>query len=86
MDIYDFQPGDHIMRVNPSRANDRSFMGNECVLKGVYSGVIFITIRLLPDPIPLPCDHWQHGWELFPVEINPQPESPWDSAVSGFHS
>lgn len=70
MDIYEFKPGDTIMRVTPSTTGDRSYIGNKCTLVGVYSGVIFLYtphIRRSSDPHTLACDKWQYGWELWPT-------------------
>ena len=79
--IYDFEIGDEIVRIIPSKAfeygisagvRDRSYLGERMIFKGIANGHIYLKRmeefqkRLFGDKLlNLPLDMWDQGWDTW---------------------
>ncbi len=79
--IYDFEIGDEIVRITPSKAfeygisagvRDRSYLGERMIFKGIANGHIYLKRmeefqkRLFGDKLlNLPLDMWDQGWDTW---------------------
>ena len=70
--IHNFKQGDIITRVEPSKAGDRSYMGNKLILIGIANAQIYyenpesVTAILTGTTMSnVALDQWSEGWELY---------------------
>ena len=76
-EIYDFQAGDEIVRVEPAKPyqsgiRDRSYTGKKLILLNIINGQIYLRrtdeadVALFGDSlISLDLDMWDEGWDMW---------------------